>query len=201
VRNHPTFGSRSGLILYHLSLALLTDADFFLNGLSTSFFPGVPSSVQVHNGFGDAHAKWVAPLDDESSRYSRTKRTANAVLAAVTTGINTYGTRSVAAVGHSLGAALSLLDAISLSLRIPNLTVTYYGYGLPRVSVVTEISSTEMLDDLILFCVGRKPRFRQLRGQQTRWQVHSHHKLQRSRPNSPRSILGLPPSFWRSPHR
>ena len=78
------------------------------------------------------------------------KRTADAVLAAVTTGINTYGTRSVTTVGHSLGAALSLLDAISLPLRIPNLTVTYYGYGLPRVCPVTEVS-TGVLEYLIFF--------------------------------------------------
>lgn len=68
-----------------------------------------------------------------------TQRAANAVLSAVMTGIDTYGTKSVTAVGHSLGAAISLLDAIFLPLHIPNLTVTYYGYGLPRVRIIAKI--------------------------------------------------------------
>jgi len=68
------------------------------------------------------------------------QRAANAVLSAVMTGVDTYGTKSVTAVGHSLGAAISLLDAIFLPLHIPGLTVTYYGYGLPRVRVTAEIS-------------------------------------------------------------
>ena len=77
-------------------------------------------------------------------------RVANAVLSAVKTGVNTYGTKSVTTVGHSLGAALSLLDAIFLPLHIPGLTVTYYGYGLPRVRSITE-ASTGVLEYLILF--------------------------------------------------
>ena len=60
-------------------------------------------------------------------------RAANDVLSAVTTGINTYGTKSVVVVGHSLGGAISLLDAIFLPLHISGLTVSFYGYGLPRV--------------------------------------------------------------------
>jgi len=42
----------------------------------------------------------------------------------------------VTTVGHSLGAALSLLDAIFLPLHISVLLFTYYGYGLPRVRTV-----------------------------------------------------------------
>ena len=68
------------------------------------------------------------------------QRAADAVLSAVMTGINTYGTRSVTTVGHSLGAAISLLDAIFLPLHIPDLTVTHYGYGLPRVRAITKVS-------------------------------------------------------------
>jgi len=73
------------------------------------------------------------------------QRAANAVLAAVTTGVNTYGTKSVTAVGHSLGAAISLLDAVFLPLHIPGLTVTYYGYGLPRVRNLAKIYSAGAL--------------------------------------------------------
>lgn len=97
-------------------IPILTDVDLFLDGLDSTLFPGVPSSVKVHNGFRDAQA-----------------RAANDVLSAVTTGINTYGTKSVVVVGHSLGGAISLLDAIFLPLHISGLTVSFYGYGLPRV--------------------------------------------------------------------
>jgi hypothetical protein len=68
------------------------------------------------------------------------QRAADAILSAVVTGVNTYGTKSVTAVGHSLGAAISLLDAIFLPLHIPGLTVTYYGYGLPRVRIKANVS-------------------------------------------------------------
>ena len=60
-------------------------------------------------------------------------RAANDILTAVTTGVNTFETKSVITIGHSLGAALALLDAVYLPLHISDLTVTYYGYGLPRV--------------------------------------------------------------------
>lgn len=70
-------------------------------------------------------------------------RAANSVLSAVTTGVQTYGTKSVTTVGHSLGAAISLLDAIYLPLHISGLTVTFYGYGLPRVRIETRMSNRE----------------------------------------------------------
>jgi hypothetical protein len=63
------------------------------------------------------------------------QRTANVILSAVVTGVNTYGTKSVTAVGHSLGAVISLLDAIFLPLHIPGLIVTYCSYGFPRVHI------------------------------------------------------------------
>lgn len=61
-------------------------------------------------------------------------RAANDILSAVTTGIDTYGTNSVTTVGHSLGAAISLLDAVYLPLHISGLSIKFFGYGLPRVS-------------------------------------------------------------------
>ena len=48
--------------------------------------------------------------------------------------INTSGTSTVTTVGHSLGAALSLLDSIYLRLQLPaGITVRAIVYGLPRV--------------------------------------------------------------------
>lgn len=39
------------------SLADLTDLDFFLQDLDPTLFPGLPSSIQVHEGFANEHAK------------------------------------------------------------------------------------------------------------------------------------------------
>lgn len=61
-------------------------------------------------------------------------RSAPSVLAAVTKAMSTYSTKSVTTVGHSLGAAIALLDAVYLPLHLPS-TTTFktYGYGMPRV--------------------------------------------------------------------
>jgi hypothetical protein len=75
-----------------LSVPALTDADFFLDGLDTSLFPGVSSSIQTHNGFGEAQA-----------------RSASAVLAAVKKGFSTYSVSKVTVIGHSLGTQFSII--------------------------------------------------------------------------------------------
>lgn len=100
-------------------LSLLDDADFFLNTLDSSLFPGLSSSIEVHSGFADDQA-----------------RTASDILSAVETTLSAHSSTkpSVTTVGHSLGAALSLLDAIFLPLHLPAGTqFKYVGYGLPRV--------------------------------------------------------------------
>ncbi|KAF9466208.1 lipase class 3 family protein [Collybia nuda] len=98
-------------------LPALTDADFFLSPLSTSLFPGVSSSVQVHNGFGDAQA-----------------RSAAAVLAAVKTAMSANGATSVTIVGHSLGGAIALISSVYLPLHLPaGTTFKTVTYGMPRV--------------------------------------------------------------------
>ncbi|KAI0831964.1 lipase [Trametes gibbosa] len=97
-------------------LSLLTDADFFLKKLDSALFPGVSSSLEAHNGFIDSQAE-----------------TASAVLQAVQSTMATFGTNNIITTGHSLGAAIALLDALFLPLHIPGATVRYVGYGLPRV--------------------------------------------------------------------
>jgi triacylglycerol esterase/lipase EstA (alpha/beta hydrolase family) len=75
--------------------------------------------VQVHNGFRDSQA-----------------RSAPAVLAAVQSALAQTGTSSVAVVGHSLGAAIALIDSLYLSLQLgTSVNVRTIGYGMPRVSV------------------------------------------------------------------
>jgi len=98
-------------------LPLVTDADFFLTTLDSTFFPGISSDIEVHNGFQDAQTS-----------------TATDVLAAVESAMSTYSTTSVTMVGHSLGAAITLLDSVYLPLWLPaGTTFTTIGYGLPRV--------------------------------------------------------------------
>jgi predicted lipase len=61
-------------------------------------------------------------------------RTATDVLSAVEQTMSTYGTTSVTTVGHSLGAAIALLDAVYLPLWLPSSTTfKTIVYGLPRV--------------------------------------------------------------------
>ncbi|KAF9224205.1 lipase [Gyrodon lividus] len=98
-------------------LPLVTDADFFLTNLDSTLFPGLGSSIEVHSGFKDAQAK-----------------TATEVLSAVQTALSKYSTTSVTMVGHSLGAAITLLDSVYLPLHLPaGTTFKTIGYGLPRV--------------------------------------------------------------------
>lgn len=42
------------------SEADLVDADFLLTELDQSLFPGVSTSILVHDGFKDAHARYVS---------------------------------------------------------------------------------------------------------------------------------------------
>lgn len=95
---------------------LLTDGDVEKTTLDASLFPGISSSIEVHSGFADAQAA-----------------TATQVLAAVQTAIKKYGAKQVTMVGHSLGAAITLLDAVYLPLHISGVSFKTVGYGLPRV--------------------------------------------------------------------
>ncbi|OSX64054.1 hypothetical protein POSPLADRAFT_1039271 [Postia placenta MAD-698-R-SB12] len=97
-------------------LPLVTDADIVKTNLDSSLFPGLSTDIEVHKGFADAQSA-----------------TATDVLAAVQTAISQYGATQVTVVGHSLGAAIALLDAIYLPLHISDATFTFIGYGLPRV--------------------------------------------------------------------
>ncbi|KAF8555827.1 alpha/beta-hydrolase [Imleria badia] len=98
-------------------LALVTDLGLILDGLDSSLFPGLSSDIKVHSGF----------QDDQS-------RTASDILSSVQTAMSKYATNSVTLVGHSLGAALSLLDSVYLPLWLPaGTTFQTILYGLPRV--------------------------------------------------------------------
>jgi len=96
---------------------LLIDADFFLTALDQTLFPGVPKTLKAHNGFLKTHA-----------------RSAPGVLAAIRKAQDATGCTKVVLTGHSLGAAIALLDAIYLPLHLPSTTTfTTIVFGLPRV--------------------------------------------------------------------
>ncbi|EJF64378.1 alpha/beta-hydrolase [Dichomitus squalens LYAD-421 SS1] len=95
----------------------LIDMDTSLVRLDAKLFPGADPSVRVHEGFAGTQS-----------------RSAPGVIAAVEEALSLHPTRNVTVVGHSLGAAIALLDAVSLPLHLPSdVYVRYIGYASPRV--------------------------------------------------------------------
>jgi len=98
-------------------MALLTDVELVRESLDPTLFPGISSSIGVHEGFSSEQAK-----------------TATAVLAAVQAAMAATGSTDVLITGHSLGSAIALLDAVYLPLHLPaNTQFTSYLFGLPRI--------------------------------------------------------------------
>ncbi|EJT98310.1 lipase [Dacryopinax primogenitus] len=95
-------------------LSLLDDAEAILVGLDQSYFPGT-SGMEVHDGFQQTF-----------------ERSASAILGAVQSGISTYGASQLFVLGHSLGAAVGLLDGLYLHNHV-NLPITVRFFGLARV--------------------------------------------------------------------
>ncbi|KAF7317835.1 Glycoside hydrolase family 5 protein [Mycena kentingensis (nom. inval.)] len=127
-------------------LAAVTDANFFMESLDPTLFPGL-SGLEAHSGFADEQAK-----------------TATTILNAVNTAIARFGAKKVTVVGHSLGGALALLDSVYLPLHISGITFQTITYGMPRVgnqafadhasigSTVTHINNQE---DIVPILPGR----------------------------------------------
>jgi len=93
-----------------------TDSDAFLESLNPTLFPGIKSSIEAHMGFANEQAK-----------------TATDILSAVRTTIAKHRATKVTTVGHSLGAAIALLDGVYLPLHVSGVSFRMIGYGLPRV--------------------------------------------------------------------
>ncbi|KAH9074973.1 lipase class 3 family protein [Lactarius deliciosus] len=120
-------------------LPILIDIDLILESLDSPLFPGVPSSVKVHDGFASEQAKYVtrSPLSLLfRTPTTNSRSTAPKILSYVqqTLGVSVHGASSVTVVGHSLGAALSLLDGLYLRFHLnATVDVQVIGYGMPRV--------------------------------------------------------------------
>ncbi|KAF8997824.1 lipase [Cyathus striatus] len=95
---------------------ILTDITLVQGNLDPTLFPDVDSSIKVHIGFRDAHA-----------------RSAGDVLTNVKTALQQYDTNMVTVVGHSLGAALSLLGSAYLRAQLPTVSFKTVSYSMPRV--------------------------------------------------------------------
>ena len=93
--------------------SILNDADFALDPINSRL--AYLGSVKVHGGFQDT---WL--------------RTADSVLAQVKSALATHPTAPVLTVGHSLGASISLLDALYLKKQLPNNSVKSIVSGQPR---------------------------------------------------------------------
>ncbi|CAE6451903.1 unnamed protein product [Rhizoctonia solani] len=137
---------------------ILIDADFRLDQLDTKFFPGVSSSVKTHNGFQEAQ-----------------KRGASAKLAAVKKAISERGTSLVTLTGHSLGGAISLIDALYLSINLPSAKLKVVTHGMPRVgnsefaalvdSKIADISRIVNERDIVPIVPGRGLGFQHVSGE------------------------------------
>ncbi|KZP18794.1 alpha/beta-hydrolase [Athelia psychrophila] len=97
-------------------LSIANDAEFLLSDLNTTLFPKAPSGVQVHDGFQKTFG-----------------RTSDSVLSGVQSALATTGVNKVLVTGHSLGAAISTMDALMLRLNLPtSVEMTAAVFGLPR---------------------------------------------------------------------
>ncbi|KJA28316.1 hypothetical protein HYPSUDRAFT_33656 [Hypholoma sublateritium FD-334 SS-4] len=93
-----------------------TDIDAVLENLDSTLFPGLSSSIEAHSGFANEQAK-----------------TATTILSAVQSTIKAHSATTVTLVGHSLGAAIALLDLVYLPLHISGVSFKAITYGMPRV--------------------------------------------------------------------
>ena len=73
------------------------------------------SGVKVHQGF-------ITAFNSAS----------DIVLSTVTSQLNAYPTYSLVVTGHSLGAALASLGAVSLKSNFPSTSLKLYTFGQPR---------------------------------------------------------------------
>ncbi|KAJ1306650.1 hypothetical protein OPQ81_007645 [Rhizoctonia solani] len=95
---------------------LLIDGDFGLDAFDSALFPGLPTTLKAHGGFLDAQG-----------------RGATAKLNAVKKALAAHPGATVTTVGHSLGGAISLLDAVYFKTQISGVKLKVVTYGQPRV--------------------------------------------------------------------
>lgn len=94
--------------------SILNDADFFLDA-ADSRLSYLGSGVEIHGGFQDT---WL--------------ETADQILTQVKSALTANPSAPILTVGHSLGASISLLDALYLKKQLPSNKVSSVTFGMPR---------------------------------------------------------------------
>ena len=92
--------------------------------------------MEVYDDFASEQAKYVTcPLSYPCAAIQQNlRRTASAILSAVKGTLSLHGPPTITVVGHSLGAALALLDAVYLKVQLgSSVNIQVVGYGMPRV--------------------------------------------------------------------
>ncbi|KAJ8695542.1 hypothetical protein PTI98_008138 [Pleurotus ostreatus] len=97
-------------------LSIINDAQILLKDLNSTRFPSAGDSVKVHDGFQKTF-----------------ERTADGVLSGVQRGLAANNVNKVVVTGHSLGAAIAVMDAMMLKEILgSSVEITTTVFGLPR---------------------------------------------------------------------
>ncbi|KAL4246808.1 AB hydrolase superfamily protein [Abortiporus biennis] len=97
-------------------ISISNDVEIAQVKLNSTRFPSTASGVLVHDGFQATQG-----------------RTADLVLSTVQSALSSTGFKRVLVTGHSLGAAIALLDATMLKMHLPSDTqIDSVVFGLPR---------------------------------------------------------------------
>ncbi|KAG9089621.1 hypothetical protein FS749_001191 [Ceratobasidium sp. UAMH 11750] len=125
-----------------LVLGLLLDPNVQMTSLNALLFPSVDTLAQAEPRFQLIQASSAA-----------------AKLSAVKKALSEHQTTQVTLTGHSLGGAVSLLDALFLELHLPSTKLRVVTYGMPRVgnlnfadlidSHITDLSRINNKHDMI----------------------------------------------------
>jgi len=97
-------------------LSIANDVQVALEPLDPTLFPNVSSSIKTHDGFAKTFG-----------------RTATEILGNVTAALQSKGVSKVEVHGHSLGAAIAVMDAAFLRQHLdPGVEISTTVFGLPR---------------------------------------------------------------------
>jgi len=110
-----SLGSSSRVVISFRGTSNLPNWLTDLEATKTSPYEGVPDAA-VHYGF-----------------YTASQKLESQVMDAVASAMAAGGVDSIYVTGHSLGAALSVLTAVSVKGKYPDTPVAIYNFGLPRV--------------------------------------------------------------------
>jgi len=97
-------------------LSIANDVKVLLKPLDRKLFPGVSSSIKTHEGFAETFG-----------------RTATQILGNVTAALKSKGVNKVEVHGHSLGAAIAMMDAVFLRQHLdPSVKISTTVFAPPR---------------------------------------------------------------------